>query len=110
MPKYIVLSPIKMPEGIVREGEVSLSEEDAAPLISLGVLGDQVVEESADPTDPAERLAAIREAIGNLDKGTESNWISGGRPDIAALSQLLGWKVAAKERDAAWAAFQESGE
>lgn len=53
------------------------------------------------PTDPAERLAAIRAAIDGLDKEDESLWMADGRPKVDAVSKITGWLVTASERDEA---------
>lgn len=58
------------------------------------------------PTEPAERLSAIKEAIAGLDLSVDANKTTDGRPDCNALTEALGWKVGAAERDEAWAAVK----
>lgn len=59
------------------------------------------------PTDPAERLTAIKAAIGKLDKADAALWTGGGMPKLPAIAAVLGWDAANAplqvERDAAWA-------
>ncbi|WP_306602503.1 hypothetical protein [Azonexus sp.] len=57
------------------------------------------------PTDPAERLAAIRAAIAGLNKEDATLWTKGGKPTMEAVAAVTGWPVLAAERDAA----QEGG-
>lgn len=103
MPKYIVKSPVKLPDGIRQEGEtIELDEQTADELIALGAL--EVVKDA--DADPAERMEAIKAAIVSLDKETAANWLNDGRPDASALTADLGFKVSAAERDAAWKLVQ----
>lgn len=64
------------------------------------------------PTDPAERLAAIKDAIGKLDKADAAFWTGGGMPKLPAIAAVLGWEVANAplqvERDAAWAEINKA--
>jgi len=55
------------------------------------------------PTDPAERLAAIKDAIGKLDKDNAALWTTTGMPKVPAIADVTGWDVTSAERDAAWA-------
>jgi hypothetical protein len=55
-------------------------------------------------TDP-ERLAAVTAAILGLKK---DDFNASGFPGVAALTGVVGFQVTAKERDAAFAKFQES--
>jgi hypothetical protein len=61
---------------------------------------------AAAPTDPDERLAGIKAAIGALDPEAADHFTKGGKPDANVLSDRLGWRVGSAERDAAWAAMQ----
>lgn len=55
------------------------------------------------PTDPAERAAAIKVAIAQLDETNTTLWKADGAPTAAAIEALTGWPVSAAERDAVWA-------
>ena len=55
---------------------------------------------------PAERIAAVRGAIEQLDATDDSLWSSDGKPKTAALTAELGDTVTAAERDVAFAAMQ----
>jgi len=57
---------------------------------------------SSAPEDPAVRKAAIVGAIGLLDKDDKTHWIGNGAPDANVLTELLGWKVKADERNQIW--------
>jgi hypothetical protein len=76
--------------------EVEVDEEVAEP-------SDPVV-----PTDPAERLAAIMEAIGKLDINNATLWTGSGMPKVPAIAEVTGWDVSGQERDAAWAQIQSA--
>lgn len=47
--------------------------------------------------------AAIIAAAAKLDTGRPEHFTRDGRPQVAALSERLGYRVTAGERDAAWA-------
>ncbi len=113
MPKYEVKSPIQ------HDGErheigavVDLSEKAAKPLLATGTIAPVLVSSHAptEPADPAERLALVKAAIEVLDAEDEDLWTKDGRPDLAALSDLLGWRVTGAERDQAWAEISEPKE
>ena len=105
MKNYLVKSPVKLPDGIRQEGEtVELDEQAAAELIALGAV--TAVKDIA--PDSGERAAAIQTAIANLDPENTENWLKDGRPTAGPLSAALGFTVSAADRDAAWAAFQET--
>ena len=53
--------------------------------------------------DPEARRAAIKATIAQLDLSDPTHVTEDGKPDATVLSDLLGWKVSAKERDDAWA-------
>lgn len=55
------------------------------------------------PTDPAERAAAIKDAIGKLDKADAALWTNTGMPKVPAIAAVTGWEVTQQERDAVWA-------
>jgi len=85
---------------------IDLEDKQAQPLLDLkaisGPIGDAA---DTEPTDPAERLAAISGAIGELDPNDKDLWLQDGKPDVAAIMAVLGWKVSAAERNAAWSAM-----
>lgn len=55
------------------------------------------------PTDAAERAAAIKDAIGMLDKADSALWTGTGMPKVPAIAAVTGWEVTQQERDAVWA-------
>lgn len=57
----------------------------------------------AAPTDPAARVAAIKDAIGKLDKADSALWTNTGMPKVPAIAAVTGWEVTQQERDAVWA-------
>lgn len=57
---------------------------------------------SATPIDADQRLAAIKAAIAELDPDDEAHWTKDKKPDATVLSEKLGWKVKAAERDEAF--------
>lgn len=65
-------------------------------------------EEGSRPSSKAVRLAAIQNAIADMDDDDE-NFTSNGKPDARKLTQMLGWQVTAKERDEAMAAEEAAG-
>ena len=58
------------------------------------------------PTAPAERNAAIKDAIGKLNVDNAALWKADGAPNTAAIVAVVGWNVTAAERDAVWAEIQ----
>jgi hypothetical protein len=109
---YTVLSPIRH-DGKDYEigGTIGMDNEQASTLVEIGVLsymgGFAPVEKSAGaPTDPEERLTAIKAAIGTLDSNNLDLWLKDGRPSGEAVAAVTGWPVAAAERNTAWAALQ----
>lgn len=59
------------------------------------------------PTDPAERIAAIKEAIGKLVPGNKDHWLNDGKtPEVKALEKLLGFGINANERNQAFLELQ----
>lgn len=111
MPKYIVTSPVKTEDGFHQEGEIiELDEQTADEFIALGALAAEEAADSIAPTDPAARQDAILAAIDQIDQEDAAYWMKDGRPNTAALAQVLGWTVAAKERDTAYAAWKAQQE
>ena len=65
--------------------------------------------QSAKPLgDPEARRDAIKTTIKQLDLSDPTHVTEDDKPDATVLSDLLGWQVSAKERDAVWAEM-ESG-
>lgn len=63
-----------------------------------------------EPTDPDERRKALFAAFEVIVKrGRRKDSTAGGTPHQEALAAELGWPVPAKERDAAWVAFNNQG-
>lgn len=58
----------------------------------------------------ATRLAAIAEAIGQMDQADEAVWDKETGPTIEALEAVFGVSIAEAERDAAWALFLAANE
>ena len=58
------------------------------------------------PNEPEARRAAIKATIGQLDLSDAAHVTEDGKPDATILSDLLGWQVLAKERDAVWAEME----
>jgi len=56
--------------------------------------------------EPEARRAAIKATIEQLDLSDPSHVTEDGKPDATVLSDLLGWQVSAKERDAVWAELE----
>lgn len=88
-------------------------EEEQMLEVSADVPADYVAEAAAPaagdipvvPTDPAVRMASIKNAIGKLDKDDAAVWTNGGAPKTSAIEAVTGWPVSADERNAAWTEF-----
>lgn len=108
MSKYRILSPIRMPDGIVKPGDPSVewNDKDAAELIALGAIEPDTTGQPSVPTDPAEREALIADAIGKLDPNNTDLWLRDGKPDTNAIAEITGWPVSAAERNTVWAALK----
>lgn len=110
MPKYIVKSPLEHDLARFEIGaEIELSEKDAAPLLGHTVELKAAPVANTGPTDPAERLAAVKAAIASLDKDNKDIWSKDGRPKMNAVSEAAGFLVTAAERDQALAEMQSGG-
>jgi len=96
---------------------ITLSDEDAEPLLNTNPPVISLPDEKEDepesgktnvvnltnaPEQLADRIVAIKEAIGRLDKKDEAHWTKSNEPDANVLTELLGWKVKADERNQAW--------
>jgi hypothetical protein len=98
---YKALEPLTLDKEI-RPGdtfEAEPSDVEGKDVVELGAGSSGPVA----PTGEAERMAAIVEAIGTLDKKDAALWTSGGAPKAEAITAVTGWSVSGKERDAAWA-------
>ena len=73
-------------------------------VLELGLAAPQ--EPPVRPTNKRDRLAVISEAIRSLDPDDEAHFTEGGKPDANVLSDRLGWRVTARERDEAWEAMR----
>ena len=62
------------------------------------------------PTDPAERAAAIKEAIAKMDQGDQSLWTGTGMPKVPAIAAVTGWEVTQVERDSVWAEIKQAAQ
>lgn len=111
MPKFKVLSPINHDgETYVIDSYIELSTKAAIQLLEVGAitLKEAEVAAATAPTDPAERLSAIKLVIPTLDVNDKTLWTKHGSPTGPALSALLGWPVAAGERDQAWGELNQA--
>lgn len=106
---FTTISPVRLHgEDFPVGSEIEIDERTAAQLVAAKAIdpasGREVAPDGPSaPTDPAERQAAIVEAIGKLDQHNPEHWLQDGKPDAAALAEILGWPVKAAERNAAWA-------
>lgn len=89
-------------------------EEEQMLEVSADVPADYVAEAAATentpvvPTDPAERAAAIKDAIAKLDKADTSLWTGTGMPKVPAIAAVTGFDVTQAERDAVWAEINKA--
>lgn len=96
---YIVTSPIKC-GGKRHEVGSTIELEDGEADKLRWAIGD--VATPGEPADEAARIAAIAEAIVQLDAGDTALWMNSGAPKTVAIEAVTGWQLTAKERDAAW--------
>ncbi|MBI5919014.1 MAG: hypothetical protein HY849_06535 [Nitrosomonadales bacterium] len=78
-------------EQMLEVSDVSPSASDSAPSV---------------PTDPAGRVAAIKDVIASLDKSNADLWLGSGAPKVSAIEAVTGWTLSGAERDAAWSDSQ----
>lgn len=64
---------------------------------------------NAPPEDKAQQLEDIKRAINGLAVDDEANWTKDKKADTKVLSQSLGWKVTAAQRDEAAAVEGQQG-
>lgn len=60
------------------------------------------------PENEAEAKQAIVDVINSLDKEDKTKWTNNGKPDARVLTELLGWEVSAKERDAIYEEMEKA--
>jgi len=100
MKTFEVKSPLKLDGNRYAIGDqVEIGETKLAKqLEAAGVIGGAAakVSEPAAPTDEAERLAAIKDAVAKLEPG---DFTSGNdpKPKVDAVSNLLGWDTSRAE-------------
>lgn len=72
---------------------------------------DEAAAKGAEPTDPAEREAALFEAFRTIVLVNNSaDFTAAGNPKESVVNGAVGFRVPAKEREAAWAKFKLSAE
>jgi len=98
---YEIIAPVQFKVGQVigLAGDVN-----KATLALIAPAGEQPAPEKTAVISAAD--PAIIAAIAKLERGNTSHWTTHGKPELAALSALVGRKVTGKERDAAFAAYQ----
>lgn len=111
-----------VPAGSVTAAQLAMLEADPR-LAVLGEPGEVAQTSAADGTsgsvvqghlpDGLKKLSkdySLASAIARLDPENPDHFTSSNKPQVDALTQLLGWPVTAAERDEAWAQFQISRE
>lgn len=98
--KDTVLAPgtIHPPGSVLDEAAIA----DAAELVRRGFAS--WVGDKAEGTDLP--LARIVAAIAKLDPANPAHFTKSGRPEVKALSDLIGAEVSSRQRDEAWASLQ----
>jgi len=85
-----------------------------AEVLDLGCAPEEELDDSGagdktivEPTDPTERQDALLVAIALMvERNSRDDFGANGAPSIKALSDTLGWKPSAEERDTAWLEYQ----
>lgn len=104
MPKFIVNTKLEHDGEPYESGSsIELSKKQAEPLLAINAIS---VTGKADKPDPFTQ-EQILEAMGTLDKENEDLFTGEGLPTTKALEDILGGRVSAEERNAAWAVFNE---
>lgn len=107
MATYQVIYPVRIPErGIVREGTVELPPARARRALEVGSLR-RAAEDDAPPPPPGNLDARIAAVIAELDPSDESHFTRGGKPDAGVISERLGERVSAADRDRVWQSMQQ---
>lgn len=79
----------------------------AAGAVPEEELAEDAIPKADHPTDPGEREAAIFEAFEALVlRNDSSDFTAGGSPKESVVNAAVGFKVPAKEREAAWTKFK----
>lgn len=79
----------------------------AAGAVPENELVEDIVKKPDHPTEPAEREAAIFDAFEALVlRNSPDDFTAGGSPKESVLNAAVGFKVPAKEREAAWTKFK----
>jgi len=114
--RYTVNSPIKSGGAQYHPDDadmntIELTDKEAKPLLATvpPVISatSVVVVEKTEPEGPSEPLldtnhnAVIRQAIKSLDKDDAALWTNDHKANTKVLSEIVGFKVSAAERDAA---------
>ncbi len=123
--RYNIYSPVKFGGEQYHPDDkemntIELSVKDATSLLAVNAIGDPSESEEAPtsdntnvvklkkaPEDLVDRVAAIKVEIGKLDKDDKTKWTAGDMPDCNVLTEMLGWKVKAEERNHAWVQFNK---
>ena len=102
--------PLEEAERLIESGAVRLHD-GAKPAPEVPNKGLEVVTGDGGDAPRVTLPEAIADLVARVDDGTvtaEAAYTSSGKPDATFLAQMVGRTVSAKERDAAWADFQES--
>lgn len=134
MKDYIVQTPLKKDGKLVPPQKiVSLEDAEAKPLLACHAIidpdelvdvvneagekedenpnpGGNVVKITKRPENEDEARDAIVSAIESLDPIDKTQFTNDGAPDATVLTELLGWKVSAKDRDEIWAEVKKAKE
>lgn len=129
--EYRIISPLSTPQGIFKDGIVTLTEELANELLALPEppIADPNQPPQSEGSDADKKSGAkagagtgggagekstggvtqeqIIEAIGTLEVGNEAHWTKGNKPDTNVLADRLNTRISAAERDEAWRVYQE---
>jgi hypothetical protein len=84
------------PDNVVKIGEKIKSDDDEGGL------------PKEEPTDPSARAEFIKVVIIGLDKNNKDHFTNSDKPDANVLSERLGWRVSAAERDAVWDSLNDN--
>lgn len=103
MARYKIERPVKLDGEIRKDGEVTLNQIHAAPLVKSGSLV-PLGENAGGAPD-------FSDAIAKLDPNNPDHWMkSNGAPDLKALEKVGGLKLKAADRDGLWAEHQKAQE
>lgn len=68
--------------------------------------GPEPAPEVAEPEPEGDRIAEVADAIALLEPGNAEHFNKGGKPELSALAEILGYRPTAAERDAAFAKIE----